>query len=431
MNDVLLEEIFRLLEEATRLEKSGKHRIEAATKYYESCYLMRQIVVATESSSPQKKINNEENNNTDDRTIGSLSCHLFEAKIDHYTAIARKLYFDEGTVIERQRQTQRPQEQQQQIQQPATSVIISLLDDAVSVLTETPTTPLPSPVPVLGHQNHYHNNNNKGKPAGRRNLPYPTAPVVSSSENDPTHRSANQIHVTEMKQESQTTQQQQHRSSRWSRIIPKQALLAIERRIQLRANLGHSALSKAVDLDERSGNFQTRAAAIASYVEASELYLGAIKLGDEQATKLEGYAPGQPKTSSPPSSSSSKYLVRTMEDCSKTLRTKLKRLLVSALDRVETLKKEEEEQQRLRQNQNQYQRPRQEQNAPKSQASTISSSIYATPFVNRVTKSFHRSPLQKWLRAPWESNNIGREKEETSKKAGYQRRGQSPTTVVW
>ena len=38
-----LNNVFRLLENATLLEKAG-HRIEAATKFYEGCHLMRQIL---------------------------------------------------------------------------------------------------------------------------------------------------------------------------------------------------------------------------------------------------------------------------------------------------------------------------------------------------------------------------------------------------
>ena len=74
-----LDDVFRLLEKATLLEKDGQ-RIEAATKYYEGCHLMRQIV----SRCPQ--------GDKDPVVI------LLREKIRCYTLRAQRLYFDEGSV---------------------------------------------------------------------------------------------------------------------------------------------------------------------------------------------------------------------------------------------------------------------------------------------------------------------------------------------
>ena len=75
-----LDDVFNLLETATLLEKNGQ-RIEAATKYYESCYLMRQAL----SRLPQ-----------DDQSFSISS--LLEDKIEFYTAAAQNLYFDDSSV---------------------------------------------------------------------------------------------------------------------------------------------------------------------------------------------------------------------------------------------------------------------------------------------------------------------------------------------
>mmetsp|Transcript_34076 Transcript_34076/g.34594 ORF Transcript_34076/g.34594 Transcript_34076/m.34594 type:complete len:223 (+) Transcript_34076:45-713(+) len=74
-----LEDVFNLLETATLLEKGGQ-RIEAATKYYESCYLMRQVL----SRIPE----NEKSSST---------FRLLHEKIEFYTSAAQKLYFDDGS----------------------------------------------------------------------------------------------------------------------------------------------------------------------------------------------------------------------------------------------------------------------------------------------------------------------------------------------
>jgi hypothetical protein len=75
-----LDDVFRLLERATCLEKDGQ-RIEASTKYYEGCHLMRQIV----SKFPPGDT---------DPVVG-----LLKEKIQFYTLEAQRLYFDEATVV--------------------------------------------------------------------------------------------------------------------------------------------------------------------------------------------------------------------------------------------------------------------------------------------------------------------------------------------
>jgi hypothetical protein len=405
MRELLLQEVFRLLEEATRLEKDGQHRIEAATKYYESCYLLRQIVAAAEA-----KVPSEQSNDDDEQTIGASTRHLLENKIDHYTTIARKLYFEEGSVLVRP-------EKPQQEQQPATSVMIGLLDDAISVLTEIPTIPPPISVPVLGCT--------KEALASRRNLPKATAPVTSSeNHHQPTEgnkRTTNNNNNNNIRRRQQQKKLQKHQpkqqiqqQSQWIRT-PRNALAAIERRIHLRANVAHSTLSKAIDLDEKhlNGN-QTRANVIATYVEASELYLGAIQMGEDQKNKLDARRRNTPSTSS-----SSAALVQTMEGCLNGLLAKLKRLLVSALDRIEALKNEEEQQ-----------KQKSFFVQPHFTASTsMTTSILSMPIASKVPESF---PFQHWFRAKENINNnctVKREEKSSSKAPDH--RGQSPTTVVW
>ena len=77
----LLEEVFTLLETAKRYEHNNQ-RIEAATKYYESCYLMRQILA-------------ERNTNTNTDADSSSLSHLLTEKIQFYNTAAQQLYFDD------------------------------------------------------------------------------------------------------------------------------------------------------------------------------------------------------------------------------------------------------------------------------------------------------------------------------------------------
>jgi len=74
----LLDDVFEILEAATRQEKAG-NRVEAATKYYEATYLMRRVLEVT----PQEA--------NDTR-------RLLENKIREYSMAASKLYFDDSTM---------------------------------------------------------------------------------------------------------------------------------------------------------------------------------------------------------------------------------------------------------------------------------------------------------------------------------------------
>ena len=80
MNNDTLEEVFQLLKTATQLERTPQHRIEAATKYYESVYLMRQVLAHTPRN---------------DKSIPTRT--LLEEKIEYYTAAAQRLYFDDSS----------------------------------------------------------------------------------------------------------------------------------------------------------------------------------------------------------------------------------------------------------------------------------------------------------------------------------------------
>lgn len=112
----------------------------------------------------------------------------------------------------------------------------------------------------------------------------------------------------------------------------------------------------------------TRARAITAYVEAAEIYLGAIKLTQDLVTRLEsargvaskcGVAVPAGALRAGIRSVSTASLVWSMANCLRALLPRLKRLLVSALDRVEALKlrtKEEE--------QHQHQHQQHEKNQP-------------------------------------------------------------------
>ena len=103
-----LDDVFRLLEKAKLLEKDGQ-RIEASTKYYEGCHLMRQIVSKAQFPQGDK-----------DPVVD-----LLREKIQFYTQQAQRLYFDEGSVmpLSRGRTT------------PATITLSAKASDDVSVLT--------------------------------------------------------------------------------------------------------------------------------------------------------------------------------------------------------------------------------------------------------------------------------------------------------
>ena len=73
----LLDDVFEILETATRHEKSG-NRIEAATKYFEATYLMRKVLAGT----PQEEVDTR---------------RLLEQKIQDYSTAASRLYFDDNS----------------------------------------------------------------------------------------------------------------------------------------------------------------------------------------------------------------------------------------------------------------------------------------------------------------------------------------------
>ena len=76
----LLDDVFEILEKATLIDKSGENRIEAATKYYEAVYLMRQVL----SMTPQEALDIRD---------------LLEEKIQFYSAAASRLYFDDSSIV--------------------------------------------------------------------------------------------------------------------------------------------------------------------------------------------------------------------------------------------------------------------------------------------------------------------------------------------
>ena len=197
--------------------------------------------------------------------------------------------------------------------------MIGLLDDAISVLTETQPLPLPIPAPVLGYN--------------------PRSPTIIKQESNLPHPETSKAITNNRHQFKQISKQQQQPQQRSK--IPSYATASVDRRIHLQANLAHSILSKAIDLDEKRDNDPTSLRKIiASYVEASELYLSAIQLGNQQTQKLESAAAAAAAAEAYPTKN------KRLGDCLKNLLVKLKRLLGSALDRVEALKEEQEKNKR-------------------------------------------------------------------------------------
>lgn len=75
----LLDDVFEILETATRHEKSG-NRIEAATKYFEATYLMRKVLAGTPQEAADMR-------------------RLLEQKIQDYSSAASRLYFDDSSTM--------------------------------------------------------------------------------------------------------------------------------------------------------------------------------------------------------------------------------------------------------------------------------------------------------------------------------------------
>eukprot|EP00536_Pseudo-nitzschia_multiseries_P014579 jgi/Psemu1/291530/fgenesh1_pg.727_\ len=357
MKDVLLEEVFRLLEEAKRLEATRCHRIEAATKYYEGCYAMRQIIASGALSS--KKTSSLEKDSATS-TVSSACKRLLEGKIEHYIKVARRLYFDDRSIHEEiQPESQslwQEQQEKKQEQKPPTWIMIELLDDTISVMT-MPTTatsripqtnasryvriesPLPRAQKVTRHV--------------RIESPLPRTQKVTAKYTGPRPRP---VAPPSQRPRPVAPPSQRHRIN-----LPRVALAASERKIQLHINLAHSKLSQALDLDEKhlehsrrqplnpwpllhknvthlsSREHSHRDAAIQAYVEASELYLGAIRMAQTQQSRLPSPSPSLSSFSS-----SSGGVVRTLTASVHSGLPKLKSLLASILDRVEALKHEEE-----------------------------------------------------------------------------------------
>lgn len=69
-----LDDAFELLEAATRLEEEESNRVEAATKYYESCYLMKRYL-----------------QRLPDTTSNIETRRLIESKVEHYEKLASAL----------------------------------------------------------------------------------------------------------------------------------------------------------------------------------------------------------------------------------------------------------------------------------------------------------------------------------------------------
>lgn len=307
MRDLLLEEVFSLLEEATKLEKTGRHRIEAATKYYESCYLMRQIVANTEN-----QLN--DGCSSTDCNVSQSTRRLLQDKINHYTTRARKLYFDESIADTRPTASRQPSKHDSR---PATSVMVELLDDAISVLTDIPSMPQSTDIPSMPQSN-------------------PVPVFVLSAKPGTPHRN-NRARNTNDRQQHHNKPNRPYRRSK----TPRCALATTERRIHLQANLAHSILSKAMDMDEkRFGNPRILHQAIESYTEASELYLSAIQTGNQHIHRLEVMQTGIQRRASS-TDGSSKQLVDAIRNTLQILLLKLKRLVSSALDRIEILKHEQ------------------------------------------------------------------------------------------
>ena len=106
-----LDDVFRLLEKAKLLEKDGQ-RIEASTKYYEGCHLMRQIISNAQFPQGEK----------------DLVVDLLREKIQFYTQQAQRLYFDEESVM--------PPTLSRRMTTPAT-ITLAAKSDEVSVLSHT------------------------------------------------------------------------------------------------------------------------------------------------------------------------------------------------------------------------------------------------------------------------------------------------------
>lgn len=362
-NKVLLDQVIESLEIATQLDKSGRHRIEAATKYYESCYLIRQILAGDAGEGSSSVCS----------TISTTCRRLLEDKIEYYTKVAQRLYFDDSASVAAGGESPAP-----------TSVIISLLDDVVSVLTSTnhpleqqqqPSSSDPFTA-TLPQQQYFHPRNvpttttktstavatTRSNPSTLLQLPVQATIVRRGGGRETVGAVNNRNNPESLSKQQQQQQQQQlrrhsHNNDNNNNIrttgtkprprLSKFAKVEAERKIHIKMNLANSKLGQSIDLDEychsqQQSNNQNNNnnIIIDSYVDASEFYLDAIKLAEDHQKKYDNNSKSHLKLSLSskvdpwrgPGASPSPSPIGSVIP-------KLKHLLISALDRVETLKK--------------------------------------------------------------------------------------------
>jgi calpain-7 len=139
-----LNEVFQVIEAARLLEKTG-NRIEAATKYYQGCHLMRMVLQHT----PQN-----------DQFMPTRS--LLEENIEYYTMEAQRLYFDDRSTAP-----------------PATIIAknsrapslddVSVLTNPMMPINEIPVTPPPPPSPATCDSSRFTQSANVNRKASQAN----------------------------------------------------------------------------------------------------------------------------------------------------------------------------------------------------------------------------------------------------------------------
>mmetsp|Transcript_27870 Transcript_27870/g.32057 ORF Transcript_27870/g.32057 Transcript_27870/m.32057 type:complete len:326 (-) Transcript_27870:167-1144(-) len=302
---------------------------------------MRQIIAGSITSSSCENSS----------TITTTRHRLLEEKINYYTKLAQRLYFDDTKSAVRGPPP------------PATSIIIGLLDDVVSVFTishplEKPHYPTRTTLP----QNQNHTENDTDTEADYERLTGHSTALGTTRSNPSTllqainnvlpRGSSNGNGLLLKKQQQRQRQYNQQQQQRRRGSTTTFAKDAAERKIHIRMNLANAKLGQAIDLDEQqyyshdSGGTIVEESCcyeriIHSYVEASEFYLDAIKLAVDHQQKYPSQVialsmsskvdPWAMKVKAPSSSPSSSSPISTVIP-------KLKHLLISALDRVETLK---------------------------------------------------------------------------------------------
>ena len=400
--------IFQVLDVATQLDQSGFHRIEAATKYYEGCYLMRQLLAGG---------NNGVGNNGSSSIQLSRTCRrLLADKIQHYTTRAQTLYFDETSRAAADGDIETSTEKRV----PPMSVLITALDDVVSVLTTLshplqPTTTMAAAEEeeerVTQDEEDFDEDYDNGAPPTPIGRPADTTTLQQRKSRPPlmalpvatmirrgggrgnrprTTNTASTITTGRRSSEQQQQQQQQRHEVR--RRVQKQhpkhttppitksrAELASERKLQIQMILANSKLGQAIDLDEYYHRYRTKIThnvlwtgnnsnktcserIVQLYVEASEDYLHLIQCATRHQQKYYGqphhrrhrhHTPHNTaclkialsskvdpwrKQQQQQQSTSQVSSASTVTSQVTTVIPKLKHLLSSALDRIETLK---------------------------------------------------------------------------------------------